>query len=218
MSEYVSISKYMETHFIDWDKCYTIQQIDDLIEQNKFRERFTAFDVENYRRGLIKDLSWRLQTIAEIGLDELYVFVDSSCEELYKLAKYAIEHYDPNSDFAKCTQHPFDRKNTYEILYGDGIVEIIDEIQTARTVFGLNVTDLKCEINGVEYRYTFCINGWRGELEVFFTNPKRVIGSVYFKGETLVAGPNLTFNDIMEEIANSNSFYTKKEKEDETVN
>ena len=200
MSEYVSISKYMETHFIDWDKCYTIQQIDDLIEQNKFHERFTTFDVENYRRGLIEALSWRLQVIAELGLDELVVFVDSTYEELYKLAKYAIEHYDPNSDFAKYTPYPFDHKNTYDILYGDGTIEIMDEIQTARTEFGLNVTDLKCEINGVEYRYTFRINGWRGELEVFFTDPKRVIGSVYFKGKNLVTGPKLSFKDILEEI------------------
>ena len=218
MSEYVSISKYMETHFIDWDKCYTIQQIDDLIEQNKFHERFTTFDVENYRRGLIENLSWRLQVIAELGLDELVVFVDSTYEEMYKLAKYAIEHYDPNSDFAKYTPYPFDHKNTYDILYGDGTVEMMDDIQTARTEFGLNVTDLKCEINGVEYRYTFRINGWRGELEVFFADPKRVIGSVDFKGKFLVTGPKLSFKDIMEEIANSNSFYTKKEKEDETVN
>lgn len=218
MSEYVSISKYLETHFINWDKCYTIQQIDDLIEQNKFSERFTAFDLENYRRGLIKDLSWRLQTIAEISLDELSAFEDSTYEELYTLAKYAIEHYDPNSDFAKCTQHPFDHKNTPEILYGDSTVEIMDEIQTGRTAFGLNITDIKCEINGVEYRYTFHVNGWRGELEVFFSNPKLIIGSVYFKGKTLVTGPKLSFNDIMELIANSNSFYTNKENVDETGN
>jgi hypothetical protein len=133
-------------------------------------------------------------------LDELVVFLDSTSEEMYKLAKYAIEHYDPNSDFAKYTPYPFDHKNTYDILYGDGTVEMMDDIQTARTEFGLNVTDLKCEINGVEYRYTFRINGWRGELEVFFADPKRVIGSVYFKGKNLVTGPKLSFKDILEEI------------------